>query len=147
MRAFLSHGSTDKTIVSQVAKELGRQYCLFDQWAFDSGDDFLDIIRTRLDDSGAFVLFASAHSMTRDWVQFEIDEAELRKIRGSINKFLVFLIDDKVSLEDIPEWLRRGRIRSLKSPKAIAREIIYHLHELVRGQQHPIFVGRSNEIS
>ena len=147
MRAFLSHTSKDKGIVSQVAKELGRQYCVYDQWTFESGEDFRRAIRNGLDTSDVFVLFASKASLARDWVQFEIDEAELRRIRGSIKKFLVFLIDDVARIEDLPEWLRRGKVLSLNAPKALAREIVHHLHDLIREQQHPPFVGRSDEIA
>ena len=147
MRAFLSHASSDKTVVSEVAKELGRQYCLLDKWNFSSGEDFRSAIRKGLDTSDVFVLFASQESLQRDWVNFEIDEAELRRIRGSIKRFLVFIIDDSARLENIPEWLRRGRILTLSAPRAIAREIIYHIHELIRDQQHPHFVGRSEEIA
>ncbi len=146
MRAFLSHSSLDKALVSSVAKELGRQYCVFDQYEFKTGDDFRHAIREGLDASVAFVLFASKESLTRDWVNFELDEAEHRKIRGSIKKVLVFIIDDHTKFDDIPEWLRRGKIKKLSSPKAIAREITYHLYELIRDQQHPVFVGRTKEI-
>jgi hypothetical protein len=146
MRTFLSHSSTDKQFVETVARQLGRQFCVFDKYEFETGEDFRDAIRKGLDGSDVFVLFASKISIEREWVKFEIDEAELRKIRGAIRRVLVLIIDDDTAITDLPEWLRRGRVKKLKSPKLCAREIDFHLHELVRERQQPIFVGRSVEI-
>jgi TIR domain len=94
MRAFLSHSSADKRFVEAVARELGRQFCAFDQHEFDSGEDFRNAIRKALDSSDLFILFASKTSRERKWVEFELDEAELRKIRGSIKRILVLLRAD-----------------------------------------------------
>ncbi len=147
MRAFLSHSSVDKPFVALVAKELGRQLCVFDQYEFATGEDFRQAIRKGLDSSDVFVLFASKTSKERKWVEFELDEAELRKIRGAIKKLIVFMIDDDTSISDIPEWLQRGKVKKQKSPKLCARKIDYHLHELVRDRQQPVFVGRTTEIT
>ena len=146
MRAFLSHSSLEKAFVGEVAKELGRQYCVYDVFEFQTGDDFRSAIRKGLDKSNIFVLFASEASLKRDWVKFEIDEAELRKIRGDIKKFLVYVTDEKETNRRIPEWLQRGKVRFFASPKAVARDIDHHLQELIRENQHPTFVGRREEI-
>jgi hypothetical protein len=37
MKAFLSHSSKDKQFVTAVAKELGRQFCVFDEQVFETG--------------------------------------------------------------------------------------------------------------
>ena len=39
MKAFLSHSSKDKEFVRAVAVLLQRQYCIYDEWSFDSGTD------------------------------------------------------------------------------------------------------------
>jgi hypothetical protein len=86
MRAFLSHSSVDKPFVEAVARELGRQFCAFDQNEFETGDDFRNAIRRALDTSDLFVLFASKTSRERKWIEFELDEAELRKIRDYLEE-------------------------------------------------------------
>jgi hypothetical protein len=66
MRAFLSHSSADKPFVEAVARELGRQFCAFDQNEFETGEDFRNAIRKALDTSDLFVLFASKTSKDRN---------------------------------------------------------------------------------
>lgn len=147
MKAFLSHSSEDKVLVSEVARQLSRQQCVFDQYQFETGEDFRTAIRNGLDSSDVFVLFASKESLKRPWVKFELDEAEIRKIKGSLRKFLVFVIDANTDYRELPEWLQRSKVVRLLSPKPIAREIHHQLHDLVRDRQRPIFVGRSHEIN
>ena len=69
MRAFLSHSSVDKPYVTLVAKQLGRQYCVFDTYSFDTGEDFREAIRSGLDKSSVFVLFGSIKSLESVWVK------------------------------------------------------------------------------
>jgi tetratricopeptide (TPR) repeat protein len=146
MKAFLSHSSIDKQFVQAVAKELGRQFCVFDEQSFATGEEFKRSIETGLDESSVFVLFASLKSLESLWVNFEIEEAWYRRLRATLSKSLVYIIDSSVQLEKIPEWLRRASIRRENAPKIIARDIRFHLDELLRRRQHPFFVGRSNEV-
>lgn len=146
MRAFLSHSSTDKEFVESVSKQLGRQFCVFDTYEFRTGLDFREAIRTALEKSSLFVLFASKTSLKSTWVKFEENEAELMSIKGGIRRPLVFLINDGTSHKGLPEWLKRSRVRPITSPRAVAREIIFHLQELMREKQQPLFVGRRKEL-
>lgn len=147
MRAFLSHSSTDKAYVSSVAKQLGRQYCIYDLYSFETGNDFREAIRTGLNKSSIFVLFASKQALKSVWVRFEQDEAEVRAIKGMIKRPLVFLIGANVNHNALPEWLSRGRVVNGSSPKAVAREIQHYLQEFIRERQQPIFVGRHRELA
>ena len=146
MKAFLSHSSRDKELVRAVAKELGRQFCLFDEQVFSTGDEFKDSIEQGLDASTVFVLFASRAALDSIWVKFEIDEAWYEKLRNSLSKSLVYLIDSSINVDDLPEWLRRALIRRERTPKVIARDIRHHLDELLLERQHPYFVGRGDKI-
>jgi hypothetical protein len=74
-RAFLSHSSSDKDIVGQVAIHLGRAAVIFDAFEFKVGDDFRDAILAGLERSDIFVLFASRKALTSDWVKLEINTA------------------------------------------------------------------------
>lgn len=147
MKAFLSHSSQDKEFVRAVAKELGRQYCVFDEQSFENGEEFKSSIEKRLDDSSVFVLFASKKALESVWVKFEMDEAWFRKLHNNLSKSLVYLIESSVSFDNIPEWLKRGLIQSENVPKRLARDIKHQLDELQRNRQNPYFVGRSKEVN
>jgi hypothetical protein len=146
MKAFLSHSWEDKELVSAVAKELGRQFCVVDSQAFSTGNEFKHSIEKGLDDSSTFVLFASKASLASVWVNFEIDEAWMNKLQKKLSSALVYIIDSSVTHLDMPEWLRRGLIRNENSAKIIARDIRAHLDELLRNRQSPFFTGRRMEI-
>ena len=146
MRAFLSHSSKNKAFVKAVANQLGRQFCVFDTFEFQTGEDFRQAIRSALGKSAIFVLFASKSAIESTWVKFEENEAELLAIKGSIIRPLVFLMDETTH-RDLPEWLKRARVRTATSPKSVAREIIFHLQDLMREKQQPMFVGRHKELS
>ena len=120
MKAFLSHSTKDKPLVEEVAVHLGRQFCLYDKFSFDSGEEFGSAIKRCLSESAVFVLFASRNSNSSTWVKFEIEEALEHKVRETIQKSLVYIIDDDFQLDEIPEWLRKGLIKRGTSPKVIA---------------------------
>ena len=145
MRAFLSHSSEDKDFVAAVASDLGRQHCVFDQFSFRTAEDFRDSIRQGLQDTTLFVLFASAASLASDWVNFELDEAELRLIQREIQSVLVVFVSDDIGINDLPQWLRRTRVTVAHSPKAAAREVQRCMQALAHKRQRPVFVGRQKE--
>ena len=146
MRAFLSHSSADKDFVDLVSKQLGRQFCVYDIYEFETGKDFRKAIRSALEKSAIFVLFASKEALMSTWVKFEENEAELLAMKGSIRRPLVFLMNDGTTHQDLPEWLKRSRVRPITSPRAVAREIVFHLQELLLEKQQPLFVGRRKEL-
>lgn len=146
MKAFLSHSSKDKEFVKAVALELGRQFCILDEQAFSSGIEFKESILKGLDESSIFVLFFSKSAKDSIWVHFETDEAWYKKLEGRIKKTLVYVIDSEINLTtDLPEWLKRGRVVSENIPKAIARDIRFHLNEFIRERQHSLFLNRDTE--
>ena len=146
MKAFLSHSSVDKEIVRAVARELGRQYCIFDEQMFETGEEFKKSIEQGLDESAILTLLVSRNSIKSLWVQFEIEEAWYRKLAGSLNKSLVYLLDSSVTIDALPNWLRRALIKHEVAPKAIARDIRYHLDKLLRERRQPYFLGRSQDV-
>src|ERR1700761_7701861 len=92
-RAFLSHSSLDKSFVEAVALRLGRVQVFYDNWGFESGDQFIKAIPQVLRDTELFVLFASRASLQSFWVQLEIDHAELLLASSVLKKAVVFIID------------------------------------------------------
>lgn len=50
--AFLSHSAIDKSFVEAVALRLGRVQVVFDQWTFETGDEFIKAIYQELVSAG-----------------------------------------------------------------------------------------------
>lgn len=144
MKAFLSHSSIDKPFVEEVGKELGRQHYLLDKHEFDVGKNFKDEIARCLKSAETFVLFASRAALKSDWVAYEIDIAEDKKIGGLLSDALVFLLDD-VTHADLPPWLSKGLIVKAESPKMVAREIGKVLDTRLGAQRIAYFFGRNLE--
>lgn len=145
-KAFLSHSSKDKEFVRAVANNLGRQFCIFDEQVFDTGDEFKKSIEVNLAESSVFVLFATRDSIDRMWVKFEINEAWYLTLQKKISKSLVFILDSSLAPIDLPPWLNRAKIVKVNSPSIASREIRHHLDEIIRSEQHQFFEGRSVEI-
>jgi TIR domain len=145
VKAFLSHSSKDRELVTAVATRLTQLYCHRDVQSFDTGVDFKTSIERYLDESCVFVLFASRQSLLSDWVHFEVEEAWYRKLRDKLDSCLVYLIDSSVDVSDLPEWLRRGRIDRGTGPQHIARDIRFHLDEILARRRPNFFVNRNRE--
>lgn len=147
MKAFLSHSSANKDYVETVAKELGRQFCVFDKFSFQSGVEFKQSIEKGLDEANVFVLFASPDALASIWVEFETTEAFYRQLQKRLGRVLVLMLDDSIAIEKLPDWVRRAKAVQVKSPKQAAREIRSHLNELLRSHSQPLFVGRTSEVA
>ncbi len=147
LRAFLSHSSTQKDFVEAVARELGRQYCVFDQYSFHTGDDLHEAIKRGLNDSSLFVLFASKEALKSFWVDFELNEASRLTIQKFIERVAVFIVDTDVAVADLPSWLQKAVVTRASVPKLVAREIRDQLDALLRAEQQSAFVGRSREVA
>ncbi|PHV22939.1 hypothetical protein CSQ92_07925 [Janthinobacterium sp. BJB446] len=144
MKAFLSHSSTDKPFVEEVGKELGRQHYLLDKHEFDLGQSFKAEISRCLKNAETFVLFASRAALKSDWVSYEIDIAEDKKISGLLEDALVFLLED-VAHTDLPPWLSKGLVVKAESPKVVAREIGKALDKRLGAMRSVYFFGRNSE--
>ncbi len=141
--AFLSHSSSDKAFVEAVAKRLGRQQVKFDQWVFETGEDFEKAINSSLDRSILFVLFASKASLDSLWVKYEAKQAHIRLLTKLMKSAMVFLIDSTISHLDLPKWMQKSLVRRVESAPAVARSIQYKLNALQGVEQAPLFYGRN----
>ncbi len=72
-RAFLCHSSDDKEYVRVLASRLTRARVVFDELAFQPGQDFRNEIRKHLSASGLFVFIASRSALDSAWCRFELD--------------------------------------------------------------------------
>jgi tetratricopeptide (TPR) repeat protein len=143
MKAFLSYSSKDVEFVRAIAEILHRQYCLYDEKAFATGIEFKQSIENGLSESSVFVLFASKNSLDSIWVQFEANEAWYQRLKNKLSNSLVYLIDSSIEIDNLPEWLKRALVRRFNSPQLIARDIRYHLDEVLRDRQNKYLTGRS----
>jgi TIR domain len=92
--------------VRQVAQQLGRAAVIYDVFEFSTGDDLKDAIVKGIAKSGVFVFFASVDALKRDWVKFEIAEAEKATAVRTLSKALTYIIDPALELDAIPEWMK-----------------------------------------
>lgn len=146
MKAFLSHSSEDAEFVGSVAGELGRQFTWLDSQQFRNGDEFLATLEKGIVDSGVFVLFASAASLSSIFVNFEITEARRQLVAKAVRRVLVFIIDPSITYRDLPAWLQRCRTETAVAPVPVARIIRQALDEASRERQRNLFVGRTQQL-
>ncbi|OOE72071.1 TIR domain-containing protein [Salinivibrio sp. ML290] len=145
MKAFLSHSSLDKEIVREVANQLNRLNCIFDERSFDSGVEFQKSIEEKISLSTVFVFFATRNSLESNWCNFELEQAFYSKLKGALKRSIVFILNDDVEIGDLPSWLTTALIKKVSSPSAIARDIKHRLEEAAEEFQRPVFLGRSKE--
>lgn len=146
MKAFLSHSSEDKPLVSKVARELGRIYSYFDQRDFNTGEELLQSINDGIEDSTVFVLFASKNSLKSLWVLHEINEAQYQSMLKRIEKIIVFIIDDNVQIKDLPEFLKRCKIEKEIASGLIVNTIKEMIQKQISARQPQFYVGRKQEL-
>ncbi len=145
MKAFLSHSSDDKEFIEEIAIQLGRANCIFDKYSFEVGIEFSASIVEHLTKSSIFVFFASNKSVESLWCNYEQEEAFHLKLKKQIDHSIVFIIQDGVSLDNIPDWLKKSLIKYEKSPAIIAREIHHQIIKSSDKYQSSLFFGRSKE--
>ncbi len=147
MRAFLSHSSTDKGLVENVAERLGRAKVFYDVYSIAGADDIVTALESGLAKCDVFALFVSKKSLASTWVNLEMSIAQRRAILGDISKLCIFLIDEEVTEADLPAFFRSVHIRREKSPRVIADEIVRNMQLVISSRQQSFFVGRLAEIT
>jgi hypothetical protein len=99
---FISHSSKNKEI-ARLAYYNGIVNGLrpwFDESLFVVGDEMLSTLEAAIEDSAAYLLFASDYALTSSWVQNEMRFAERRKGVDPDFKLMVVKLDDC----SLPEW-------------------------------------------
>jgi len=102
---FISHSSRNKE-VARLTYYNGISSGLrpwFDEALFCAGDDMLPTLKSAIQDSAAYLLFASNLALESEWVQAEMKSAQMRKEADPDFKIIV------VKLEpcDLPPWWDR----------------------------------------
>ncbi|MBA4805632.1 MAG: TIR domain-containing protein [Brevundimonas sp.] len=129
--------------MSEVAAFLGRSRVIFDAYEFAAGDDLSAAIHRGLDRSDLFVLFASRAALASEWVRIEIDRAAVDLISGAIGKVVCFLLDDDLTVDDIPEWMKSALVVSPHNARFAALDIRRMLSEQQSKRRPRLFLGRA----
>lgn len=143
IRAFLSHSWTEKSMVRNVATHLGRAAVIYDEFEFEAGQDFKTAILRGLERSELFVLFASRKAFTREWVRFEITEAERALTAKALSQVVTYVVDPELEISSLPEWMRETLVVRLSSPGLIALDIRRIIGERVRARTPSYFFRAS----
>ena len=92
--AFISHSSSDKEIVEQLAQRLKKENVWCDLWDLNAGDLIPRKLSEAIQDSKWFVLIASQEAMESRWVRYELNIAITNSIQDEDYRIIVARIDD-----------------------------------------------------
>lgn len=132
-RYFLSHSSSDKPFVRQVADALGRDDVWLDEWELNAGDRLFQSIDAALGEAQIVVVFWSAHAAGSPWVEEETSFARFRKLQGEDVRVVPVRLDGA----PLPNWMARLLWIDGKAGPA---ELVKRLRALL-GQDQPTKVS------
>lgn len=155
IKAFISHSSEQKDFVLNLVETLGRDYCIVDCYNFESAYQTLDEIYQKIEQATVFVLLLSKASLNSDWVKIEIRHALEILTPENLDRFWPFIIDENLSIEECPDWIKRQKcfnLKKFKSYKILAHDIEQKFRRIIwsknpkRKQLETLMVGRNKDI-
>ncbi len=155
IKAFISHSSKQKSFVIDLVETLGRDYCIVDCYNFEPAYKTLAEIYKKIDQSTVFVLLLSKESLGSDWVEKEIRYACEKLAPECFERFWPYIIDEGLSFEECPEWMRKDQcfnLKKFKSYKILAHDIEQKFRKIIwsknpkRKNLETLMVGRNNDI-
>src|ERR1022692_3166371 len=104
-KAFISHATLDHPFVEKLAVDLRANGvdAWFSKWEIKAGDSIRGRIEEGLDRCEYFIIVLSKNSISRPWVQTELDAATVNKLNGKVKKIIPVKIED---CGDLPPILR-----------------------------------------
>ncbi len=154
-KVFLSHSSKQKPFVSAIAKKLGKNNIIYDEYTFEAAEITLDEIYKGIDQTGIFVFFISKESLESEWVKKEILKAEEYLKNGKLKKFLPVIIDPEINYknDNIPNWIKENYNLKYFSKSSKVYDLIKQALIIVNWELYPkkkeldqLFIGRTNQI-
>lgn len=145
MRAFLSHSSKDKDIVSNVHDGLVSQSTWLDSAEIEWGDLFLEKIAQGIESATDFVLFWSVHASQSEWVRLELNMAFILMLRDRAIRLRVVSLDET----EIPLYLQPFHCLRVAESDDPAKRIIDELKPLLLEPQPGVrhrFLNRNGEL-
>jgi len=93
---FLSHSSTDKAVVRELAERLREDgiRVWFDEWEITLGDSIPSKIESALDSTRVLVLCMSEHAFGSDWAMLESQTFRFRDPLNKQRRFIPIRLDD-----------------------------------------------------
>lgn len=158
-KTFISHSTFQNDFVSEIVKELGRDYVNVDLHSFEAGEELSEEIAVHVQGSNIFVLLLSDQALDSKWIKQETAIIHEKIIDEDCVVFLPFIIDKMVSIDDSRlddkklAWTKRYLIAAENSPSIVARIIRRRLketiweHEPNIKEKDKLFFGRDNDMS
>jgi hypothetical protein len=122
-KLYICYSSIDSEYVQIVARHLRRANIIFDEINFEPGGDFRTQIDKGLNKASFFVFIASKNSLRSFWCKYELNEAEIHKIKGTLSGALTIIIDDNTTEKDLPKWMQNSKAVFEKKPTQVIRNI------------------------
>jgi hypothetical protein len=103
-KAFVSHSTQDRGFVEKFATDLRTKGIdvWFSGWEIKPGDSIRQKIDEGLGDCELFIVVLSKNSVSRPWVQTELDAATIGKLNGKVRKIIPIKIEE---CGDLPPML------------------------------------------
>ncbi len=145
-KTFISHSSSDKSLVRDLAERLRKENVWFDLWDMDAGDVLSEKIETGIDEAKNFLIILSKNSIKSNWVKYELNMAIIKYLENEDYRIIVARIDDV----EVPLRLKPFLRIDCESCKNIVESIFVditkseeQMHKSFKRQ----FVNRSPEIT
>jgi hypothetical protein len=129
--AFLCHGSEDKVTVRRLAEDLMAAGIdvFFHEWEIRSGDSLRRKIDGGLGKCSHFVAVLSPISVTKPWVNAEMDAAFVRKMNSEV-KFIALRLGLPVG--DLPPLLQGSHSPALDNYETDLASLVSDIHGISR---------------
>jgi len=126
--AFVSHSRQDREFVEKFAKDLWAVgiKAWYSPWEIKPGDPIRKKIEEGLEACDFFIVVISAGSISRPWLQAELDIAADRKLQGKIKKIIPVKIEHCDHLPPILESDLAGLVTELRSEGLDARADLFN---------------------
>ena len=94
--AFVSHATLDHPFVEKLAVDLRANGvdAWFSKWEIKAGDSIRGRIEEGIERCEYFIIVLSKNSISRPWVQTELDAATVSKLNGKVKKIIPVKIED-----------------------------------------------------
>lgn len=144
MKAFLSHSSVDKKLVTKVHDILGKNKAWLDAVQIDVGERIPDKINKGLEEATHFILFWSTNSKNSNWVKAELNAGFVKTMADKC-KFMIFVLDD-TPLPSLYESYKYSKIDTSDLDKAAENICNIILGSTSSVVNRSSFVNRTKEI-
>lgn len=154
IKIFFSYSRCQRDFLDQVLSNLGHDYAVVDNYTLEDGEVLWDELEKAIEDCTHFVFLMSPESLQSNWCQKELDHVRNMYDCQEI-KFLPFIIDDKVDIENLgrKRWIKNHVTNHVYKPAMLTRllkqKIRRDIWEIFPEfeKKYQLFIGRDEEIA